>query len=417
MANHIKNKGKIVTAAGTGINLALGVLYTWSIFKDAIKKSIEAGGVNSFSWDLASLNDPYAVCCLVFAFTMIGAGKCQDVLGPRITAIIGGILVGLGFIWISQTTSYLIWILGFGVMVGAGLAFGYSSATPPAIKWFAPTQTGKIAGIVVSGFGLASVYIAPLSKYLLNNWGIQKAMFFYGIAFLVIVSFLAMFLVNPPEGFVAEDFIERRQDNEKRAHFEEINFMPSQMLKTPVFWLLWCLYFIGAGSGLMVIGSIAGMATKSLGEAAFWAVAILAIGNAGGRIIAGILSDKIGRKKTLAIIFTFQAALMFISIPVLKAEPANKFLLLFLASFIGFNYGANLALFPSFTKALWGFKNFGVNYGLVFTAWGVGGFVMSRASQSLKVSTGDYNSSFLTAGILLIAGIGLSFLIKEKKIL
>jgi len=127
-----KNRGWIVTFAGTGINLALGVLYTWSIFKEAIKKSIEAGQPGGFDWPLASLNDPYAVCCLVFAFTMILSGKCQDKIGPRVTAFIGGILVGVGLLWISQTTSYVSWVLGFGVLAGIGIGFGYGSATPPA---------------------------------------------------------------------------------------------------------------------------------------------------------------------------------------------------------------------------------------------------------------------------------------------
>lgn len=140
MSREIKNRGKIVVAAGTGINLALGVLYTWSIFKGAIKQSIETGGAGAFTWGLESLNDPYAVCCLVFAFMMIVAGKCQDKLGPRLTATIGGLLVGVGFIWISQSTAYFAWVMGFGVLVGTGIAFGYSSATPPALKWFPPTR-------------------------------------------------------------------------------------------------------------------------------------------------------------------------------------------------------------------------------------------------------------------------------------
>ena len=413
------NRGKVVAAAGTGINLALGVLYTWSIFKGEIKQSIAAGGVGAFNWDLATLNDPYAVCCLVFAFMMILAGKCQDSLGPRVTAIIGGVLVGLGFIWISQSTAYLAWVLGFGVLVGTGIAFGYSSATPAALKWFPPTQTGKIAGIVVAGFGLASVYIAPLAKYLLQEWGLQNAMFFFGAAFFVIVSFLALFLVNPPEGFVPNGFVDRRGTSEAckqaRGTFQEVNLPPSEIIRTPSFWLLWVLYFIGAGAGLMVIGSVAGMAKSSLGAKAFLAVATLAVGNAAGRVAAGILSDKIGRSGTLAGMFLFQAGLMFIAIPVIGSNMASPLYLVLLATFIGFNYGSNLALFPSFAKDFWGIKNFGVNYGLLFTAWGVGGFVMSRASQGLAASTGSFTSSFTVAGILLVVGAGLSLLIKDKK--
>ncbi|MCU7925506.1 MAG: OFA family MFS transporter [Candidatus Thiodiazotropha sp. (ex Dulcina madagascariensis)] len=418
MASEFENRGKIVVAAGTGINLALGVLYTWSIFKGAIRDSIESGGADAFHWSLSSLNDPYAVCCLVFASTMILAGKSQDTFGPRRTAIIGGILVGLGFILISQTTAYAGWILGFGVLVGAGIAFGYSSATPPAMKWFPPTQTGRVAGLVVAGFGLASVYIAPLAKYLLATWGLQQAMLFFGIAFLLVVSLLATFLVNPPEGFVPKESDRRSssdENKENRARFKEVNMAPSEIMRTGNFWLLWMLYFIGAGAGLMVISSVAGMAKQSLGEAAFWAVAVLAVGNAAGRIVAGILSDKIGGKKTLAALFAFQALLMFLAMPVMQAETASIVMLLFLTTFIGFNYGANLAIFPSFTKDLWGIKNFGVNYGIIFTSWGVGGFVMSRVSQVLNASTQTYSASFLTAGILLAAGVALSFLIHNEK--
>jgi len=417
MAEKTVNRGKTVVAAGTGINLALGVLYTWSIFKGAIKQSIETGGNGAFNWDPASLNDPYAVCCLVFAFTMILAGKVQDAHGPRISAVIGGILVGLGFVWVSQTTAYVSWVLGFGILVGAGIAFGYSSATPPAIKWFPPNKTGKIAGIVVSGFGLASVYIAPLTKYFLGEWGLQKAMFFFGIAFFLVVCLLGLFLQNPPQGFEPEGFVERRSDrglNSKlREKYVQKQLSPMEMMKTANFWLLWFLFFIGAGAGLMVIGSVAGMAKSSLGPNAFLAVALLAIGNAGGRIAAGTLSDKIGRSWTLASVFSLQALLMFLAIPIVGTESSSALLLVSLTTFIGFNYGANLALFPSFTKDLWGIKHFGVNYGIVFTAWGVGGFVMSRASQSLMAHTNTFTAAFLTAGALLTAGSLLTFLIKD----
>jgi nitrate/nitrite transporter NarK len=419
MTENGTTKRVTVTMAGTGINLALGILYTWSIFKIAIKDSIEAGGTGAFQWNLDSLNDPYAICCLVFAFTMILAGLIQDKFGPRITAIIGGMLVGTGFIIISQTTSYAGWIAGFGILAGTGIAFGYSSATPAAIKWFAPMKTGRIAGIVVSGFGLASVYIAPLAIYLLGIWGLQKTMLFFGIAFLIVVSFFALFLANPPEGYEPPGFMERRgkssNDVEKRKKYIPVNIEPLEMIKSMKFWLLWIIYAVGAGAGLMVIGSVAGMAKKSMGEAAFWAVAILAVGNAGGRIVAGFLSDKIGRQKTLAIVFLFQALLMFLSILIIGREGAGTGILVLLATFIGFNYGANLALFPSFTKDFWGVKNFGVNYGIVFTAWGVGGFILSRLSQTLKVSTGSFNSSFIAAGLLLVTGTILSFLIREKK--
>jgi len=409
MAQKVKNRGWSVTFSGTGINLALGILYTWSIFKGAIKQSIEAG---TFNWKLDALNDPYAVCCLVFAFAMILAGKCQDRFGPRITAFIGGILVGLGFLLISQTTNYALWIVGFGVLAGTGIGFGYSSATPPALKWFPPAKTGLIAGLVVSGFGLASVYIAPLSQYLLQIWGLQNAMLFFGVAFVIVVCTLSMLLVNPPAGYVPKGGAKAGKTSPLAA--AQADATPSHMMKTPVFYKIWFIYFIGAGAGLMVISSVAGMAKKSMGDLAFLAVAILAIGNAAGRIIGGLISDKIGRKATLIIMLTFQAILMLIAIPVVGAEQSPALLIVLLATFIGFNYGTNLSLFPSLTKDKWGLKNFGINYGIVFTAWGVGGFVMGRLSQMLFAKYGNYTSSFLTACALLIVGAILTMTLKTK---
>lgn len=402
----------MVVFAGLTLNLALGILYTWSVFKDQILRSITEGGAGAFQWNLAQLNDPYAVCILVFAFTMIPAGKLQDKKGPRVTALIGGILVSAGFILISQTTSYAMWILGFGVLVGMGIGFGYSSATPPAFKWFPASKTGMIAGIVVSGFGIAPVYIAPLANSLIQNYGIQNAMLFFGIAFLIVVSSCAMLLVNPPAGYVPADVMPAKQQTSAPA---VVSYSTSTMLKSPLFYLIWFIFFISSGAGLMVIGSISGLAQRSMGEAAFAAVAIMAVGNASGRLVAGYLSDKIGRILTLLIVLIFQASLMFIAIQLINNDASALWIVL-LATFIGFNFGSNLSLFPTFTKMFWGMKNFGVNYGFVLTAWGVGGLVFSRLSQTLFARTGNHTDSFIIAGVCLVfCGFLTYFLYRAQK--
>ena len=391
------NRRWVVTFAGTGINLALGVLYTWSMFKDAISKE--------FGWKGEQLNDPYALCCLVFAFAMILAGRCQDKLGPRLTASIGGLLVGMGLLLISRTNSYLAWVLGFGVMVGTGIGFGYSSATPAALKWFPPAKTGLVAGLVVAGFGLAPVYLSPLSKHLLTLHGLRGAMFIYSIAFASAVCVLAQLLANPP---TSQAVAGRATTAPKAA-----GALPREVLRTPTFYLLWLIFFIGAGAGLMVISSISGMAKKSLGDAAFVAVAVMAIGNAAGRIGAGLLSDRIGRRWTLMLVLSFQALLMFLAIPVAGTKGMAGWLIVLVATLIGFNYGANLSVFPAYTKDLWGLKSFGMNYGVLFTAWGVGGFVLSRLQQMLTAqSDGSFTSSFAVAGGLLLVAAALTLRIQ-----
>jgi MFS family permease len=411
--SEIKNKGWTVVSAGLAINLALGVLYAWSVFKGAIKASIEKGGPDAFQWDIASINDPYAICCLAFAFSMILAGKCQDKIGPARTALIGGVLVGAGFMLMAFSSTYTSWVLGFGVLAGSGFGFGYSAATPPALKWFSPSKTGLIAGIVVGGFGIAPVYIAPLASYLIGAFGIPKAMMFLGIGFTVVVCGLSFLLANPPQGFVPAEPADPGPVAKLNAAKPVVNASVSEMLRNYKFYVLWVTFFIGSGAGLMVIGSVAGLAKKSMGPMAFVAVAIMAVGNAGGRVVAGVLSDKIGRRATLFIMLTMQAVMMFIAMTVINSGSAV--LLVLLASFIGFNYGSNLCLFPSFAKDYWGTKNYGLNYGVLFTAWGVGGFVMGKVSEMINAQPGGLGKSFMLSGILLAGGAAMTIFLAELK--
>jgi len=403
----LSNQGATVVLAGLGINLVLGLLYTYSLFKEAISASIKAHD-GRFTWDLASLNDPYAVCCLVLAFTMILAGRLQDKLGPRITAVIGGILTGLGLIWVSSSYSLVIWDLGFGVL-GMGLAFSYASVTPPALKWFAPSKSGMIAGIVVAGAGLASVYIAPLTHFLIGTYDISTSMMIFGASTLLVVCVLAQFLVNPPAGYRPEGMPEPSKTSAGPASSHVVDFQPAEVLRTSAFYKLWLMFAISAGAGLMIIGNVAGIARQSLGAMAWIGVALMAVGNAGGRLVAGMISDQIGRIRTLTIIMMAQAVMM---VALLLVGVGNAIFMIFAATSVGFNYGANLSLFPASIKDFFGLKNFGANYGLVFTAWGVGGFVFPKLSQMIVAATGTFNATYVTAAILLAVSVGLSLMTK-----
>jgi MFS family permease len=405
----IKNKGWTVTMAGLGINLALGILYTWSIFRQAIHESILAGD-GQFNWEIASLNDPFAVCCLMFTIGMIAAGRLQDKVSPRITAILGGILTGAGLLASSQSTMLANWILGFGVLMGLGLGFGYASATPPAIKWFPASKTGMIAGLVVAGFGLAAVYIAPLANFLIGRFGLSNAIMLFGISFLVIVCSLAMFLVNPPKGYKPTESVQKQTTGLNGIKTED--FPPSMILRTKAFYKLWFMFFVGSGAGLIIIGSVAGMARQSMGELAWLVVALLAIGNASGRIVAGILSDKIGRTRTLLIMMSLQGVIITSLIFIGQSQ---ALLLTVAATLVGFNYGTNLSLFPSATKDYFGLKNFGINYGLVFSAWGVAGLVFPRVSQMIVAQTGSSEASYIMTAFLLFLSAGMTFITRAPK--
>ncbi len=398
----VKFHGWRVTFAGMGINLALGVLYTWSVISKGVPKE--------WNWSEAQKSWPYAIACLVFSLIMVPAGRMQDKIGPRTVATIGGLLVGLGLIVASQTTHAVGYIIGFGILTGAGIGLSYASATPPAVKWFSAAKTGMIAGIVVSGFGLASVYAAPLAKWLTTACGIQNMVLIFGIGFLVLVCALAQILKPPPAGYVpAGTVAPKGGPNAKKE-----NFLPREMLKTWQFYLLWFMYACGAGAGLMIIAKLATIASKQASiELGFVLVAVLAVGNGAGRIVAGTLSDKIGRRATMIICFISQAVLIFL----LSRTASGTWLatvpvLAVLSALIGANYGANLSLFPSVTKDYYGLKHFGMNYGFVFTAWGAGGFVLALLAGKVYDATQSFRFAYYCSIGLLIAAAVVALIVR-----
>ncbi|MGZ5004028.1 MAG: L-lactate MFS transporter [Chthoniobacterales bacterium] len=398
----LKNYGWSVVLAGLGINLALGVLYSWSV----ISKKIPA----AWDWSEADRSLPYSVACLVFSLVMVPAGRIQDRIGPRFVATAGGVLVGLGLIISSLTTAPMGFVIGFGVLAGIGFGCGYASTTPPAVKWFPAARTGAIAGLVVSGFGLASVYTAPLSACLIDNNGISKAMLWLGIGFLIVVVLLAQLLKQPPAGFVPVGSLPVTGT----AASNKIDFTPGEVLKTPQFYLLWFMYACGAGAGLMIISKLAKIVDVQAGVSlGFVLVACLAVGNGAGRIAAGTASDKIGRRWTLFVCFVIQAVLILL---LSRANASNALgstaVLIVLSTLIGANYGANLALFPSITKDYYGLHHFGVNYGLVFTAWGLGGFTLSLLAGKVFDQTHSFAFAYYCSAALLVAAAISTFFVK-----
>lgn len=387
----------IVAFSGTGINLALGVLYTWSV--------ISKGIPDSWGWSETDRALPYSVACLVFALMMVPAGRMQDKIGPRIVATIGGMLTGLGLIIASQFTSLWMFVIGFGVLAGSGIGFGYASATPPAVKWFPPARTGMVVGIVVSGFGLASVYISPLANHLINKYGVSTTILIFGIAFLLVVGVFAQFLVNPPSTTAGASI----KSAGSRASANPWDFSAAQVLKQPVFYLIWLAFFFAAGAGLMVIGKLAKMVDVQAGfKAGFVLVALLAIGNACGRLAAGYASDIFGRTRVLAFCAGLQALLMF-----LMPSMTTALIMILFSMLMGFNYGSNLAIFPSITRDFFGLRNFGVNYGLVFTAWGFGGLVLPTLAGIIYDATQSFRYAFYTAGVVCLLVVAMALVIRK----
>ena len=404
MARAAASRGWIVTFAGLGLNLALGILYSWSIIAKTLSKSVAEGG---WGWSAGEASLPYAAAVGVFALSMVFAGRAQDRFGPRVVATLGGALCGAGLLVASlgSQTQRLPIVLGFGLLTGLGIGLGYAAATPAAVKWFSPARKGLITGIVVSGFGLASVYIAPLTSWLLGEYGVSGTFRALGVAFTFVTIMFASLLSNPPAGVGAvPDPAAVRDDRPALAEYDW-----RDMVRTKQFVLLWLMYAFAAFAGLMIIGHMAKIAALQLSaiDLGFVLVAVLAIGNALGRLVAGVVADRIGGIPTMRIVFIAQALMMGA-----LALAGSAMTLVPMAAAIGFCYGANLSLFPSTTAGYFGTKNLGVNYGLVFTAWGVGGVFGSMAAGTIVDQTGTYGLAYAAAAMLCVAASALTFATK-----
>ncbi len=395
-----RNKAWLVVASGLGVNLALGVLYSWGIISAAL--------IDHFKWSATQTQIPYMMASAVFALTMIPGGKLQDKLGPKPVLFSSSILAGLGFVLsgLNLTVGGLTFF--FGIIFGLAMGFGYASPTPAAVKWFHPDHRGLISGIVVSGFGLAPVYIAPLTSSLVSSFGLPNALIILGIFFFSVVFTLSFFISNPPKNF-ERIALETKPKRVHRVAKKDYNL--KELLRCPQFYILWMMFFFGTFAGLLIIGQMAkiGFEQASITNG-FLLVVVYAIFNFIGRVTWGGISDFIGRKATLFIMFAIQAAI-YLSFGAFNSPIS----LLIGKSIVGFTFGGMLAIFPVVTADFYGMKNLGVNYGVMITAWGVGGVLGPLLGGVARDITGGYGISYLISAILSIAGAIFSIFIRHPE--
>jgi len=357
--------------------------------------------------------------CGVFALMMVPGGRVQDVLGPKRVIIAGGICVGLGFILSYFWLTLIGLTISFGIIVGSGIGFVYCSTTPTSIKWFGPEKRGLISGVVVSGFGAASIYAAPLTEFLILNLGLEMTMLILGVAFLVAILFFAQLIKVPPEGYIPPGLElsnsvgsgEGKTDNRYKPgeKVTKTDFQWNEVIRTPRFWMLWVMFCFSALAGLMMVGHLSPIAVQQTGVSlGFYLVATLAVFNALGRVGGGIMTDKLGGLTTMYIIFGLQGINFFL-FDLYTTVP----LLLIGTIVAGYCYGALLSVFPATTADLFGVKNLGINYGLLFTSWGIGGVFGGYLGGTVRDLTGTYATAYLVAASLLVVCIFMTYLIRK----
>jgi OFA family oxalate/formate antiporter-like MFS transporter len=409
----------VVTGAGVAVNLCLGILYAWSVWKagllapsaDLVGRPMT--GLNA-GWTYLSdgqANTAFSLCGFLFAVVMIPGGRLQDRYGPRAGATLAGVCLGAGCVVAGLMKSYLGLILGFGVLGGVGMGLGYAAATPAAVRWFGPHRRGLIVGLVVAGYGGAAVYIAPLARELIAGYGLTGSFVALGALFATVIVAAAQLLRMPPPGYAPP-----APPSTTAAKPAAADVPASQVVKTWQFYALVGLFVGSAQAGLLVIGNAAVIQKTATAGVAFlaanaWMLAAYGgVVNATGRVGTGSYSDRIGRVNAFGLNGLLAAACMFALPWVIGA--GNVWLLFAAVGVVYWQYGGTLALMPAWTADFYGAKNLGLNYGLVFLGWGVAFFVPQLAAE-IKDATGSMDLAFYLSGGLLVAAVAGSRVVRK----
>jgi len=401
----------LVVVGALLIQLCLGAIYAWGAFTGALQ---DAEG--PFKYTDTQTSWIFSAGLATFAIVMILAGRLQDKYGPRIIAIIGGLLLGAGYIIAGFTgTSFGLMLFFIGIVGGAGIGMGYVCPIAACVKWF-PDMKGLITGLAVAGFGAGAFIFVKLAGSwgnLIANRGVNGTFLVFGIIFAASVVVGAFLLSNPPSGWKPAGWNPPApKEGGKKTEVRDLT--QGQTIRTPQFWMIWLAFVFSAGCGLMVIKCL-----KNFGEfeggltaaAAGSALGLLALFNGLGRVVWGTVSQKITARVSVIVMCVLQGLMMF----VLLRMGTSATTLAIAACWIGFNFGGNFALFPLLTLENFGGKNLGANYGAVFTSYGVGGIAGPVMAGRVWDLMGTYKTAFIIAGIACLVASGLALVLKPVR--
>jgi len=372
----MKSNRFIVLGAGLVIYLCMGSIYMWSVLAAQISREHP-------EWSLGSIALIFSLQVITYALVTVASGFLQDRIGPRWVVTAGGIMMGSGTILAGFADSWWGLIIGYSLLNGAGIGFSFV-ALACVLKWFPQRQRGLASGLLTGTFGGASVAFAPLAASLINSTGsIASTLKILGLIYLLAVTIMAQFINNP----AGQDLAADDETAGEKGH------TPGQMLIDRRFYVLLLLFVFGGISGLIILGNAQQFAVYYAGVSgtlAISAVSLLAIPNGVGSVAFGILTDRVGQRKALGVLFI--------------ACSLGLFLLPFTSSYLSFLLSASLVvvayaglfgIFPVASADYFGTRHFGVNYGLLYAGYGIAALIgpglaarLAEHSQKTAVQAG-----------------------------
>ena len=396
--NNLKRWG--IALSGVVLQVALGSVYAWSVFRKPLSKE--------FHWTIPQVTLTFTISILALGFAAFFGGLWLKKAGPRVVAMTGGALYGIGVFLASFSGNGLLWLyLTYGLIGGVGLGFAYIVPISVLVKWF-PDRRGLMTGIAVGGFGAGALVTAPVATSLISSVGVLHTFAYLGIAYLIVAVISAYFLQNPPDGWLPEGWKPAEKTKSQKA--DDNGFTLGGALKTWQWWALWVLLFLNTSAGISIISQEAPM-FQEFGKVtvivAASMVGIVSIGNALGRIFWAWVSDLIGRRGTFVAMFIVQMVLFWL-LPGLSSVAA----ITIIAFLILMCYGGGFGTMPAFAADYFGALNVGSIYGLMLTAWGFASAFGPLLIAGLRQSTGNYTSGLHIIAIVMAVSIVVPLIVK-----
>jgi OFA family oxalate/formate antiporter-like MFS transporter len=391
-----------IAAAGFLMQMALGAVYAWSVFRVPLAKQ--------FQWSIEEVTLTFTISIFVLGVSAFFGGLWLNKKGPRVVALTGGFLYGLGVFLASFSANKLWWLyLSYGVIGGIGVGFSYIVPVAVLVKWF-PDRRGLITGIAVGGFGAGALVTAPVATHLIQSVGVLQTFAYLGIAYLVITMATGYFMQNPPSGWMPAGWTPSTTQTAQRA---AMDYTLAGALKTWQWWALWALLFLNTSAGISIISQESPM-FQEIGKVsavvAAGMVGIASIGNAVGRIFWAWISDAITRRWTFVTMFLLQVGLFWI-----LPSTASVATLTVLSFVVLMCYGGGFGTMPAFTADYFGSKNVGPIYGLMLTAWGSASAFGPLLIAHMRQSAGSYTSGLHVIACIMLASMVLPILISPPK--
>jgi OFA family oxalate/formate antiporter-like MFS transporter len=384
------NNRWIIAIAGVFFQIALGAVYAWSVFRVPLAKQ--------FGWSISEVTLTFTISIFVLGIAAFFGGLWLNRKGPRIVALSGGALYGLG-VFLASFSHNLWWLyFSYGLIGGIGLGLGYIVPVAVLVKWF-PDRRGLITGIAVGGFGAGALITAPVATRLIQSVGVLSTFAYLGIGYLVVTIISGAFMQNPPDGWKPVGWSPTASETSQRAGHD---FTLSEALKTWQWYALWLLLFLNTCAGISVISQEAPIFQELTGVSAVVAggmVGVASLGNAVGRVLWAWVSDLITRRATFFVMFLVQV-LLFWFLPNIGAAT-----LMTLVTFVVLMcYGGGFGTMPAFTADYFGPKNVGPIYGLMLTAWGFASAFGPLFIAHMRETTGSYSGALrVIAGVMAVS--------------